>query len=585
MSENMQGTCILIFDKDREWAEAEKVLLHEHGFTVDLECDDFEKCIKAVDHREKMYAMAIINIHALDNPSSSLEQFRRASPITAIVLVMNHEDPQALKFFWPPNVLAEYPFGSKVSHLVGDLPALIKGHLRMSRMLPEHLKITWPGDISEFLKDYSQSRSEPRRMHKGLSLDILNDELIYIIMKLFSSRYGDSSVAPAVTVGKAGGVEGHSMTGLIQITPEVIREASEPNQPPKLTPKSALLKFGPKIDIRQESLNYDKWVEWFLTVNQTVRKIGYAEGNYWAGILYSYPRDISAGYESFAEYIRHRPTADCVKVIERMFHPTNKHWLSYNASHLIPREERRLQQYYVRRVLHADLDEMHNVHFSRQMAQTISKIERKKKTNIWTCAPAKIRFENLNVTIPNPLTFITRPDINELTLTIVHGDLHGQNILIDKETGQYYFIDFFYTGPGHIFRDFIELELSVRYDLFSSRALPADKRLTSINSEDINTPGLKRLIQLEKALISSTLKGKDTGFSYLSERERKAFEIIKAIRHYAYENCKDNFGHYYKGLIFSSLKALKYFYPLDVKLHRLLISGLYIDELQHERIK
>jgi len=217
MGDRLSKTKILIFDTDREWAEAAKSVLTDQGFAVETQCIDFQTCINAVELKKKMYAIAIVNVHALKNPSKLLEQFTTASPVTAVVAVMDHEDPQASKLLWPPNTLVKYLFGSKKSHLVGDLPALIKGHLQISRILPSNLSITWPDDIRNFLKDYSLSRTEPRRMHNVLSQEVLYDELTYIVRQLFSNKHSEAPVTQAVRVGNVGEAGGHSATGIIQI--------------------------------------------------------------------------------------------------------------------------------------------------------------------------------------------------------------------------------------------------------------------------------------------------------------------------------------------------------------------------------
>ena len=45
---------------------------------------------------------------------------------------------------------------------------------------------------------------------------------------------------------------------------------------------------------------------------------------------------------------------------------------------------------------------------------------------------------------------------------MTHGDLHGDNLLVDKEHA--WAIDFEHTGSGHILRDFAELEVDILSD-------------------------------------------------------------------------------------------------------------------------
>ena len=117
---------------------------------------------------------------------------------------------------------------------------------------------------------------------------------------------------------------GHSGSSLFIVTPSIILN-SQSN-------KSAVLKFGPLDEIKQESRNYDKFVEWFLTVEQTVRKISYKEENNTAAILYSYPKDRKEGFIHYASFIRKNNIDKCLTIIDKMFNVNNKHWLSVDGN-------------------------------------------------------------------------------------------------------------------------------------------------------------------------------------------------------------------------------------------------------------
>ena len=87
-------------------------------------------------------------------------------------------------------------------------------------------------------------------------------------------------------------------------------------------------------------------------------------------------------------------------------------------------------------------------------------------------------------------------------------------------------------------------------------------------------------------MIDTTILQKPLRDPLIKDNEdlSKAFRIIADIRRLAFENYDEKKKLYYMGLVFSSLKALKYFYPLDVKIYRLIISGLYIKLLENGRI-
>lgn len=68
---------------------------------------------------------------------------------------------------------------------------------------------------------------------------------------------------------------------------------------------------------------------------------------------------------------------------------------------------------------------------------------------------------------PNPMEWVKTNLLGERDVSIVdtktaitHGDLHGDNLLVDAN-GNIWVVDFERTGPGHILQDFIELESDI----------------------------------------------------------------------------------------------------------------------------
>lgn len=560
----------IIFDGDKDWAEAAKEILRKRNIIADIETKVFQECYRIAE--EAVYVVAIINVHSLENPRMQLVNFSNRFPAIGILIVEEKYDPDiTASFLWPPNPVADYNFGRK-----GDLPLTKLGYLteeiiKARGMLPGNIDIKLSKEVDKFLDHYTQSWSGAAKKRGRMSLKVMRDELKIIIGRLFSQPKGGQPIAREISV-KPYEESGKSVSCMFNITPKIILDETHR--------KSAVLKFGPKDETKIEADNYDKFVEWFLTVDQAVRKIGYEEGNNFGGILYSYPRDVAVGYESFADYIRKNDQKSCAAIIEQMFNVNNKNWLSVDGNKFVDRDTAVFQTYYVEHVLHAGLYEMRETHF-KKLLKEINNLEKKTHQDIWTVTEDKITFPPLSIAVPNAISYLSKPLIDEIKLTVIHGDLHAHNILIDDKK-RHFFIDFFYTGFGDIYRDFIELELSVRYDLFSSRELPPEKRLTAPDCNSTNTSGLKKLIRLEKALIAATIFQKPLKDSITINDDDfyKAFRIISEIRRFAFENYAEKKRLYYMGLVFSSLKALKYFYPLDIKIYHLIISGLYIQLLE-----
>ncbi|MEJ2554812.1 MAG: phosphotransferase [Anaerolineae bacterium] len=135
----------------------------------------------------------------------------------------------------------------------------------------------------------------------------------------------------------------------------------------------------------------------------------------------------------------------------------------------------------------------------------------------------KWAFPGLSVSLTNPVPWALRhandsliPDSRQ---AITHGDLHGDNLFVDSEHA--WAIDFERTGPGHILRDFIELEVDIV------------TRLVSFPGHD-----LSRLYELAVVLAKpsepvASIRGTS---GLLAEPEtRKALGVVAGLRRLAYE--------------------------------------------------
>ncbi len=564
---------VLIYDKDAEWGESLLTLLKRQEIRSILMSNDFSELISKAEN--SLSHVAIINVHCLDNPKEDLaDLISRVSDIT-IIIIGDYVDPIMNTFLLPPDVVAHYNLGSKTQFVVKDMVSHCSEILKLWEMKVGGIEINFPDNIEESFRSFSRSWSGNTRRDFKLSSNAMRYELEIIIGKLFAGYDEDQKITKQVDVEYFGGA-GKSASFLFKVTPKVILDETHR--------KSAVLKFGPKDELLRESSNYDKYVEWFLTVSQTVRKIGYQEGNYFSGLLYSYPLDNDSGYIPLAAYVRDKKTDESIAVFRNIFSTENQHWLSVDGNSFKNQTPDDFQSYYIEHALHTDLHELVTVHYEKYKEE-MKNLEFSKQNHFWREKTETISFPPLNIGIRNPMAYVSKPYVDQIKLSIIHGDLHAHNILVN-DNKNYFMIDFFYTGFGHIYKDFIDLEISIRYDLFSSSTLADDERLTCENSQDTNIPGLRKLYLLEKALIDSHVNDKPLMNQAIinDENLKKGFDLISEIRKLALDNYPSGIREYYLALAFYSLKALKYFYPLDVKTHRIILSGLCFEVLGCENM-
>lgn len=75
----------------------------------------------------------------------------------------------------------------------------------------------------------------------------------------------------------------------------------------------------------------------------------------------------------------------------------------------------------------------------------------------------EMTFPGVDRPLPNPVSWVLRhKDDSAIPCTrhaVTHGDLHGDNLFVDEDHA--WAIDFERAGPGHILRDFVELEVDI----------------------------------------------------------------------------------------------------------------------------
>lgn len=91
-------------------------------------------------------------------------------------------------------------------------------------------------------------------------------------------------------------------------------------------------------------------------------------------------------------------------------------------------------------------------------------------------------------------------------LAVTHGDLHGDNLLIDENRNAWV-IDFERTGEGHILQDFVELEADLINRLMSKQEhLPSFYQLCLNVTQSTELTGLKNIERFEDTEIKKSMQ-------------------------------------------------------------------------------
>jgi len=170
----------------------------------------------------------------------------------------------------------------------------------------------------------------------------------------------------------------------------------------------------------------------------------------------------------------------------------------------------------------------------------------------------------------NPLAFIGKSLKFSTYECIVHGDLHGENILVDDNQNAW-LIDFAATKTGHFLQDFVELDSVIRFQLLTSENATIEERLymekflSEINSFS------------ELAKLQNSFKTKNPHL-------KKAFTAITHLQTLAAEflpNKKADIYEYHATLLFYALNSLRFpFVDIIQRQHALLCASILTEKLK-----
>jgi CheY-like chemotaxis protein/thiamine kinase-like enzyme len=382
------------------------------------------------------------------------------------------------------------------------------------------------------------------------NLKMVKESLLSIIGKLF---YGDNEIEKVILNPFK---QGYSKSILFKASVKSNLLKERPG-------KQVIIKFGEKKIIKQESINYDKCVQWFLTLNQSVQKLSYKELNDYAAILYTFAGDSPKNILTFAEGIKEKDeNKDEIirRSISNMFNPERRDW--YHPD--VIEKERSIRKYYLESVLHKTPADLTKIFIDEILKSKNANIEFKDKDK-------SLYFDNIK--IPDPYLFSnSQPFMEDFSTCIIHGDLNTNNIIIDSK-GKWYLIDYAHTGRGHVFLDFINLELNIRHNLFWENGILFT---------------LKEMHNFEKSIIDKF--GVDEGNMPSADMENKKYYLEKAkhlillIRRMASDNFKDepkrlyNLGLFYMALEMTTKRMEG---GVNEKKHFIMLAGLltkYLDK-------
>lgn len=316
---------------------------------------------------------------------------------------------------------------------------------------------------------------------------------------------------------------------------------------------SVIVKLDHFDEINIEHENYKQYVEGHLGGTFVTNILNSRRTTHFGGIIYFFLGQGGERLNDFRHFYQHASLEDIQKVLRAVFQVTCGNWYAdrsvrqpHNLSH--------------------DYKQMLNMTEDKISAafEQLKHVQGKNELTFNALSDSSRRFTN-------PLSLINRDLVETVYVCITHGDLNGQNILIDTQLNAW-LIDFRRTGKGHILRDVAFLETFVRTQLLSEHEATLDERL------HLEETLLKMQRYNEHGSMQNRLETTNAAL-------QKAYQVTLMLRQMAYDlvrpNPVDTMRDYYIGLMYCGLNQIRHYSsPTVSREHGLLSASLIASRLQ-----
>lgn len=316
--------------------------------------------------------------------------------------------------------------------------------------------------------------------------------------------------------------------------------------------QAVVVKFGDHKQINQESRNFKEFVQPFIGGSRSTSVIDLRRSLRLGGIVYSLLGSAGDHVESFGAFYARAEVSEIKAALQRLFQETCKQW------------------YANRGVL--QLLDLTDEYANRRLGLSTERLEKALSEGLkGVQGKRELYFDALSTRRPftNPIVDLRGQEYLASTYVCsTHGDLNGDNILIDKDA-HLWLIDFSLTGPGHILRDFAELDGAVRFQFLRPEGATLEERL--IMEDALAIP--ERFSDVHK--LPAKLETENTELA-------KAYETTVCLRQLAYQtvssNPADEIREYNVALYYYSLNGLRFYSWNQVqRQHALLSASILFD--------
>lgn len=246
--------------------------------------------------------------------------------------------------------------------------------------------------------------------------------------------------------------QGFSGAAVFQVTP---------TYPVKGEGQAVVVKIGNRQEINAEIGNYEKYVKGIVGGHRIPEALRSAQTQDLGGILYSFI-GLGGETENFAGYYQRNWLNDLLPVLDNLYRET-----------LFPLKDKtgRVKENCDLRAFY-----MQHLHLTEEKLQRIADGIREGQAIFTERADGAWQFGTER--LPDPLRYARGASFRaDGFFTTIHGDLNGQNILLDPNRATW-LIDFLTTtDDGHLLQDYAALETDLRFRLTPKSGVHLDALL------------------------------------------------------------------------------------------------------------
>lgn len=525
---------ILVLEDVRRWRDILAETLQPGGFKVELAATKQEAYEKLHDH---LFHLLIVDLRLDDHDPSNVEGMDLLRELCRygindsfkIIVVTAYGTKDLMR-----EAFARHGVKDFYSKQDFDQDEFLEEVRELFRTLDLNLalELHWQGGLSPE-KAVLNLRIEDERVKKATPLlELLAQELEDLLCRLFSKA--ESLLLNPLPTGKSG-------SGVLLAQPFYSEGGGARN---------VVVKFGGVDEMTREYQRFTDYVGPYVSRSSEVKSRNRTQRL--GGIQYSLVGDTRGRLDSFEGFYRAAPITQIRSALDRLFLDTCGAWYE-NPGKLKP----------------LDLTD----HYFRWLGMNAENLAKGLEALKSVQGSDRFYFQALSASsrrpMPNPLSvFPAKAVVHTTYETITHGDLNPHNVLVD-EGGSSWLIDFQTTGPGHVLRDLVELDVATRVQLLDPDEASLDERLA-----------------LEDALsrYSDPAELQRTAPGFSNAEVEKAFAMSLHLRTLAARilsrHSSVDLSEYQVGTLFCALNLVRFLsLPTVQREHALLSASLLTERL------